>query len=76
MHVEGVDFFETFSPVVKLTTIRVVLTLTLSKGLILRHLDINNAFLNENLIDDVFMAQALSFEHGRFLVCKQKKCPL
>lgn len=43
---EGFDFFETFSPVVKPKTIRVVLTLALSNCWSIRQIDINNAFLN------------------------------
>ena len=45
----GLDFHETFSPVVKLTTIRLILTLTLSNGWLFRQLDVNNVFFHGTL---------------------------
>jgi len=69
--VHGFDFHETFSPVVKLVTIRVVLTLALSQGWDLFKLDVNNAFLNGLLEESVFMTQPPGFEVGdKSLVCK------
>ncbi|OIT27466.1 putative mitochondrial protein, partial [Nicotiana attenuata] len=46
---EGVDFHDTFSPVVKPSTLRLVLSHAISKGWVLKQLDVNNAFLNGDL---------------------------
>ena len=42
----GVDFSETFSPVIKASTIRIVFTLAVSRGWGIQQIEINNAFLN------------------------------
>lgn len=52
-----VDFIETFSPMIKLATIRVVLTITLTHNWGIRLLDVRNVFLHAQLAEPVFMEQ-------------------
>jgi len=63
--------FRDFSLVVKLVTIQLVLTLALTINWSIEQIDINNAFLNGILHEDVYMAHPPSFESANFtLVCK------
>ncbi|KAA3486657.1 putative LRR receptor-like serine/threonine-protein kinase [Gossypium australe] len=57
-----IDFNETFNPVVKPTTIWVVLSLAVTFGWKLRQVDINNAFYNGDLVEEIYITQPLGFE--------------
>lgn len=58
----GFYFNEKFIPVVKPTTIRVILTLALSHKLGLQQVDINNVFLNGFLHEEMYMSRPSGFE--------------
>ncbi|TYK18915.1 Retrovirus-related Pol polyprotein from transposon TNT 1-94 [Cucumis melo var. makuwa] len=71
----NIDYNETFSPVVKPITIRMLLTITIMKGWSIHQLDVNNAFLHGNLDENVYMEQPFGFEvkSSYPVVCRLKK---
>ncbi|KAJ0494593.1 putative RNA-directed DNA polymerase [Helianthus annuus] len=72
---KGVDYDEILSPVVKMTTIRLVLSIVAAENLHLEQLDVKTAFLHGDLDEDIYMAQPEGFQaKGKEnLVCKLKK---
>ncbi|KAH9652997.1 hypothetical protein KPL70_027263 [Citrus sinensis] len=72
---EGVDFKEVFSPVVRHTSIRVLMAITTTKNLELEQLDVKTAFLHGNLQEEIFMSQPEGYEtpDRRDYVCLLKK---
>jgi histone deacetylase 1/2 len=71
----GIDYEDTFSPIVKIATIRIVLSLSVSRGWSLQQLDVKNAFLHGVLEEEVYMKQPPGFEnpHAPHYICKLDK---
>jgi hypothetical protein len=54
---EDEDFFDTYSPIARLTTIRVLLSLVISHGLLVHQMNIKTIFLNGELEEEIYMTQ-------------------
>ena len=71
----GIDYGETFSPVVKFQSIRVLVALAAQYGLVLHQMDVVTAFLNGDLDETIYMQQPDGYvQKGKEqLVCKLNK---
>ncbi|KAK2409531.1 putative mitochondrial protein [Trifolium repens] len=71
--IEGLDYFDTYSQVAKLTTVRLVLALASINHWNLHQLDVNNAFLHGDLQEDVYMTPPPNINAKPNQVCKVVK---
>ena len=72
---EGIDYKETFSPISKKDSLRIILALVVHFDLELQQMDVKTSFLNGDLEEGVYMKQPEGFSslEGENLVCKLKK---
>ena len=73
--IEGVNYFETFSPVVKSATVKVIISLVVMNKWHIRQIDVNNGFLNGELTEEVFIDQPAGFvdDKNKDFVCQLHK---
>nr|KYP46701.1 Retrovirus-related Pol polyprotein from transposon TNT 1-94 [Cajanus cajan] len=72
---EGIDYSETFSPVSKKDSLRIIMALVAHFDFELHQMDVKTTFLNGNLEEEVYMKQPEGFfsSDGEHLVCKLNK---
>jgi hypothetical protein len=65
-HVEGLDFDETYAPVARLESIRILLAYATYHGFKLYQMDMKNAFLNGRIKEGVYVEQPPGFEDSEY----------
>ena len=58
---EGEDFFDTYSSVTRMTTIRILLSLSALYGLLVHQMDVKTTFFNRELDEEIYMEQLDGF---------------
>ena len=68
---DGIDYQETFSPVVKMVTVRSIISLAAAEHWIIYQMDVYNGFLQGDLFEEVYMELHKGFQpHRKNVVCK------
>ena len=62
----GIDYAATFAPVVSAPSLRIILSLAAEQGLSLSQLDVQTAFLNGSLTEELYMEQPVGFRDPEF----------
>lgn len=70
---EGIDYFDTFSPVAQYTSIRLILSHAASSDMDIITFDVKTAFLHGHLDEDIYMYQPVGYNDNTGRVCKLKK---
>lgn len=73
MQIEGFDYEETYAPVARLTTIRILLAIINYRNLQVHQMDVKSAFLHGSIDENIYMKQPEGLEGNNDLVCKLNK---
>lgn len=71
--IEGLDFTETFAPVVRKETVRALLALAALQDYDIKQFDITTAFLYGDLTEEIYVEQPEGYEDGKDRVCRLHK---
>jgi hypothetical protein len=63
---KGLDFQETFAPVARMTSQRIIIATAAAEGLELFQIDVKNVYLNREIDTDIYMKQPIKFEDSRY----------
>ncbi|KAJ0944585.1 putative RNA-directed DNA polymerase [Helianthus annuus] len=59
---KGIDFEDAFAPVARIETIRLLLAVAAKESWVVHHMDVKSAFLNGELVEEVYVTQPTGFE--------------
>ena len=71
--VSGIDYYDTFAPTARLTTIRVLMQCIVQYDLIIHQMDVKTAYLHADIDCDIYLEQPAGFEIPGNKVCHLKK---
>jgi hypothetical protein len=71
---EGIDYTETFSPVIRLASLSILLSIAAAHVLELGELDIDTTFMYAPIKEDVYIKQPLGLDDGTSNVCHLRMC--
>lgn len=67
---DGVDYHDTFAPIAKLVTIRVLLAIAVTRNWPLEQMDVHNTFLHRDVNEEVYMIPPWIYRHkGENVIC-------
>ena len=71
----GIDYYETFAPVAKMNTVRILFSIAVNQNWKLYQMDVKNAFLQGTLEEEVYMSLPPGYGKNQNcnLACKLKK---
>lgn len=69
----GVDYEETYSPVVRYTTVRLLLAWAAANKMKIHQMDVVTAFLQGDIEEEIYLEQPLGFDDGSGKVCRLKR---
>ena len=71
--VQGVDYHETFAPMAKMDSIRIVWAIVASKHWEVHHMDVNSDFIHGDIQEEIYMNHPEGYTSNTSLVCKLHK---
>lgn len=70
---QGIDYHETFSPVVKMVTVKTIISLATARHWHIHQMDVFNTFLQSDLEDEIYMQLPQGFVSKKEKVCRLTK---
>ena len=67
--IPGMDYNQTFAPIVRLETIRAILALAIENDWEIQQMDVKGAYLNSDLKEEIYMNQPEGFDDGTSRLC-------